>query len=220
VVGVTGSSRGGRIMWLFNRWALLRAGAKPVRITPERPDAPDGVAGLVIGGGDDIDARSYGVTVEPTVRIDPARDRLELHLLDRAAARQFPVLGICRGAQMINVHRGGTLHPDIHAVYGDAPRMRTPLPRKTIRIERDSRLHAILGIDRCRVNALHHQSIDQLGRGLRIVARDEAGIVQAVESPDGFRLGVQWHPEFLVLDQGQRRLFQALADAAREADEP
>jgi putative glutamine amidotransferase len=118
------------------------------------------------------------------------------------------------------VHRGGTLHPDIHAVYGDAPRMRTPLPRKTIRIKRDSRLHAILGIDRCRVNALHHQSIDQLGRGLRIVARDEAGIVQAVESPDGFRLGVQRHPEFLVLDQGQRRLFQALADAAREADEP
>ncbi len=220
MIGVTGSSRGGRVMWQFNRWALLRAGARPVRITPDRSDLPDGIAGLVIGGGDDIDASLYGATVEPTVRIDPERDRLELRLLDWAASRRLPLLGICRGAQMINVHRGGSLHPDIHATYGDAPRMRTPLPRKTIRIERDSRLHAVLGIGRCRVNSLHHQSIDRLGHGLRVVACDEAGIVQAVEAGEGFHLGVQWHPEFLVLDRRQLALFRALAGAAGKAAIP
>jgi putative glutamine amidotransferase len=207
-------------MWLFNRWALWRAGAVAVRLTADAPRPLDRLSGFVIGGGDDIDASLYGATVEPTVRIDPERDRMELRILDWAMPRGMPVLGICRGAQMLNVHRGGSLHPDIHAIYVEAPRMRTPLPRKTVRIEPGSRLHALLKVDCCRVNALHHQAVDRVGQGLRVVARDESGIVQAIEAEEGRCLGVQWHPEFLVLDPRQQGLFRDLAAAVRAAVPP
>ena len=85
----------------------------------------------------------------------------------------------------------------------------------------DSRLQSILRCNPCRVNALHHQSVDRLGRGLRVVAQDEIGIVQAIESETApFLIGVQWHPELLVFSAPQQRLFAALADAARERVAP
>jgi putative glutamine amidotransferase len=90
------------------------------------------------------------------------------------------------------------------------------LPKKTVHIEVDSRLHRITGCNPCRVNALHHQSVDRVGRGLRVVARDEAGIVQAIEGTgEGFLVGVQWHPELLVFAKPQQRLFAALTAATR-----
>jgi len=213
-IGVTVSERG-RIPWTFLRLALYRAGARAVRLDAGRPACFDGLDGLVIGGGDDIEPARYGAVVEPTVKIDPARDALELGALDWAGCQGRPVLGICRGSQMINVHRGGTLHTDIHKVYLEAPRLRTVLPRKTVRIDPTGTLHGILGRESCRVNALHHQSVDRLGADLRVAARDGHGIVQAVERPgEPFLLGVQWHPEFLLLDGGQQQLFRALAAAA------
>ncbi len=215
-IGVTASRRGGRFMWWCNRLAVFRAGGRAVRLRPGDPLVLDRLDGLVIGGGDDITATLYGGELDPAVRIDPERDRLELGLLETAASRNWPTLGICRGAQMINVAFGGTLHADIHAIYREAPRLRTVMPRKTVRIEPGSRLHAILDCERCRVNALHHQSVDRLGRGLRVVARDEYDIVQGVERPEPpFLIGVQWHPEFLILDHGQQRLFRRLVTAAR-----
>lgn len=214
MVGVTASVHGSRTLWLFNRFALLRAGARAVRLTPDTPCAIDRLDALVIGGGDDIEPLRYGAAIEPTVKIDPARDELELEVLDRSAKRAIPVLGICRGAQMINIHRGGTLHTDIYKVYVEAPRLRTVLPRKIVRIDPDSRLRRVLRQDECRVNALHHQSVDRLGNGLCVAARDIHGIVQAVEARDSpFVLGVQWHPEFLVADRHQQRLFGALLAA-------
>ena len=217
LVGVTASVHGSRIAWWANRMALWRAGARAVRITADSPYPIDGLDGLVVGGGDDIDASLYGETTHPHIRIDPERDRLELNALDHAERLRLPVLGICRGSQMINVHRGGSLHMDIHEAYADARRMRTVLPRKRIRIEPDSRLYGILGIGECRVNALHHQSVDRLGEGMRVVARERAGIVQGVEAPaHPFLLGVQWHPEYLIADSRQQALFRALVAAAAD----
>jgi putative glutamine amidotransferase len=216
LIGVSTSRRGGWRSFLMHRWALWRVGARAVRLTAG-DSIPDKLDGLVIGGGDDIGAEIYGGQVLPDIRIDPERDKLELKLLDTALPAGRPILGICRGSQMINVALGGTLHTDIHAVYMEAPRMRTVLPRKTVRIEENSRLHRITGCNPCRVNALHHQSVDRVGRDLRVVARDEAGIVQAIEGTGpNFLLGVQWHPELLVFSSPQQRLFAALAAATTE----
>jgi putative glutamine amidotransferase len=116
---------------------------------------------------------------------------------------------------------GGTLHTDIYEVYVQAPKMRTVLPRKTVSVEPLSRLNGILRCNPCLVNALHHQSVDRLGQGLAIAARDESGIVQAIESQTApFLLGVQWHPELLVWKKPQQRLFAALAEAARGIELP
>ncbi len=215
-IGVTTSASGGRTMWMFNRMALSRAGARAVKLTAESAPDWDRLDGLVIGGGDDIEPTRYGSQIEPTVKIDPERDALELEALDWAERRRRPVLGICRGSQMINVHRGGSLHTDIYKVYVEAPRLRTVLPKKPVLIEPASRLRAVLRVDECRVNALHHQSVDRLGQGVSVAAKDCFGIVQGVEVADHpFLLGVQWHPEFLVLDRDQQRLFHALAEACR-----
>jgi putative glutamine amidotransferase len=204
-------------MWLFNRLAVARAGGKPERLCPGDPVDPERYDGFVIGGGDDIDATLYDGVLQPTVRIDPERDALELELLENATARGRPILGICRGAQMINVFLGGSLHANIHDVYSGVPRRKSALPAKRVTISAGSILRALLRHDRVKVNALHHQSIDRLGAGLHIVARDDYGIVQAVEDPSRrFLLGVQWHPEFLIGSKGQQRLFAALVAAAQE----
>ncbi len=218
VIGVTTSDHKSRLAWFFDWLAVWRAGGRPMRLTPTQPADPRALDGLVIGGGDDIEAHLYNGQISLDVRVDPARDRLELQLLESALPDAKPVLGICRGAQMINVSLGGSLHADIYTAYPGTRRRRTVLPRMTVEIEPESRLRGILGIARCRVNSLHHQSVDRLGRGLRAVAYETAGIVQGVEAHDHrFLLGVQWHPEFLVFNRPQQQLFHALVDACRAA---
>jgi putative glutamine amidotransferase len=202
----------------MHRWALYRVGARSVRLIAGKPMPAEPLQGLIIGGGDDIGAEIYGGTVLPDVRIDPERDQLELRLLREALPTGLPVLGICRGSQMINVALGGSLHTDIHQVYEMAPRMRTVLPKKTVSIVHGSRLDRILCCNPCRVNALHHQSVDRLGRGLKVVAQDESGVVQAIESESApYLIGVQWHPELLVWKAPHQRLFSSLVAAAEEA---
>src|SRR3712207_2393090 len=199
LIGVTTSRRGGWRSYLMHRLALTRAGARSIRLIAGSPPPAEPLQGLVIGGGDDIGAEIYGGEVLPDVRLDPERDSLELKLLEAALPAGLPVLGICRGSQMINVGLGGTPHTRIYEVFGHAPRMRTVLPKKTVSITPGSRLDRTLRCNPCRVNALHHQSVDRLGRGLRAVAKDEAGIIQGIEGEGGtFLIGVQWHPELLV----------------------
>lgn len=217
-VGVTTSVKGSTMMWLFYWLALRLAGLIPVRITSRNVHRHDleGFQGFVIGGGDNIGAQIYQGDIALDVKIDPDRDRLELDVLRAVEDRGVPVLGICRGAQMINVHRGGSLHQDVHAAYGDMPRMWTPLPAKRVTIEPGTRLHAIMGLAHLQANSLHRQSIDRLGRDLRVSARDRYGVVQAVEceaADERFLLGVQWHPEFMIYRSAQRRIFKAFRDA-------
>jgi putative glutamine amidotransferase len=149
---------------------------------------------------------------------DKARDALELSVLADAVARRLPVLGICRGQQLINVFFGGTLHRDLTSFYVEDPEVRTILPRKTVLVEHGARLCRCLGRGPQRVNALHRQAIDRLGAALRIAARDRNGIVQAIEHAElPLLLGVQWHPEYLPQIPAQRAIFQALVAEARKA---
>lgn len=222
VIGVTSARNRGRIMWWFNWFAVRRAGGKPVKITPATPISARELDGLVVGSGDDIGFSLYWdqpnmPVLQPDIRIDTERDALERDLICDAWELGLPVLGICRGAQMINVALGGNLHTDIYQQFQDLPRMRTPLPRKRVHVEKGSRLYKILGSSECRVNSLHHQSTDRLGNGLAVVSRDAHNIVQAIEQQSApFLIGVQWHPEFLVFDTGQVRLFRRLVVAARD----
>lgn len=149
---------------------------------------------------------------------DHARDELEEGLIREALEGGQPILGICRGMQLLNVVLGGTLHPDIASFYAEVPHIRSILPRKRIRVRPGSRLAGILGTESTRVNALHHQAVDTLGEGLEAVAWERAGLIQALEHPDApFLVGVQWHPEFLPQHPRQRRLVRRLVACARDS---
>ena len=148
---------------------------------------------------------------------DTERDELEMKLLESAVARKIPVMGICRGAQLINVSRGGSLHNEILEFYEESPVPRSIFPVKEVSIEEDTLLMRILQVSNCMVNAWHHQAIKDLGVGIQISARESNEIIQAIECEnERFMLGVQWHPEYLPLDKVQRRLFSSLVNAAAE----
>ena len=147
---------------------------------------------------------------------DADRDRLEQTLIRDALERGVPLLGICRGMQLLNVVCGGTLHQGLEGFYEEHPQIRSVLPRKRVVLSEGSRLRDILGCANCAVNALHDQAIDRLGDGLQPVAREPSGVVQAVEHTGApFAVGVQWHPEYLPQRRDQQALFRALVDAAR-----
>lgn len=201
--------------WLAHWLAVWRAGGQAVRLSVNGKTDTDDLDGLVIGGGDDIGADLYGGELALNVRIDAARDRLEQHVLDDALHAELPVLGICRGSQMINIHFGGTLFQDIYDRFQDLPRMRTILARKQISITPESRLSGLMGRARVAINSLHHQAVDRLGQGLKVSARDAHNIIQATEHPDApFLIGVQWHPEFLMFRRRHQNLFRGLVRAA------
>ncbi len=153
--------------------------------------------------------------------LDQARDALERHLITEARDRGLPLLGICRGMQLLNVAAGGTLHQDLGGFYEERPAIRSVLPRKQIEIKNESRLARILAVTRVRVNALHSQAIDSLGQGMMACAHEDSGVVQAIEQTgSAFALGVQWHPEYLPQRPEQRALFQALVFTAAERARP
>jgi putative glutamine amidotransferase len=211
-VAVTTSARSGWRIFPLVALNLRLAGADAVRWGTGRGADLSTVDGVIVGGGDDIGPDLYDRTLVASARIDPARDRLERRLVLDAIARGLPVLGICRGAQMLNVAMGGTLHQDAYAVHAGSRKFNTVLPR--------NRLEELAGAGPMRVNALHAQAVDQLGEGLRVSARDEGGMVQAIERvEEPFALGVQWHPEHLFLAGRQRAIFAGLALAAAAARE-
>ena len=136
-------------------------------------------------------------------------------MAEAALERNIPVLGICRGSQMLNVALGGTLDQDAWATFGVEGKIKTILPKREICVEDDTHLSLISGDEPMKVNALHTQAVDRLGQGLRVSARDTSGMVQAIERVrDPFALGVQWHPEHLFYAHRQRAIFRALVSAA------
>jgi len=212
-IGVTGPDRRFSPGWWFTARALRRAGAQPVRLVPG-DDLPPGLSGIVIGGGDDISPERYHASPFPGGTFDPARDAFELQALDHCLPRAVPVLGICRGMQLLNVACGGDLHQDVAGRRRGGGAGWTPGPCRAIAVAPRSRLARILACRRCRVNSLHHQAVRRIGEGLRRSAIDADGIVQAIEG-HGFLLGLQWHPEYLGYVPRQRQPFAALVAAAR-----
>lgn len=205
--------------------SVVAAGGIPLAL----PNVPAIVAeimpllsGLLLIGGSDVNPSLYttGPVHPKTYGLYPERDETEIGLVRMAIARQMPILGICRGLQVLNVALGGSLVQDIPdqwpgALVHDADD--ETIVRHPIRIEPESRLIQIVGAATVEVNSYHHQAIDRLAPGLTAVAWAPDGVVEAVEGREWpFVLGVQWHPELLSEREGPHAaLFQALIMAAR-----
>lgn len=207
--------------------ALQQAGARPDEIelvTAASDSRPDRFDGVLFAGGEDVDPDFYG---EPkkyeTVHVNRARDEFEFKLLDRALERRVPILGICRGTQMINVKFEGTLYQDLANDLNPELQHRQPGNRGDAThgvtlTDPDSRLAGAFQ-GSCRVNSLHHQAIKRLGRGLKVAAHSEDGLVEAIEAADDypFLLAVQWHPEEIADRPEQRKIFEEFLAQCREA---
>ncbi len=150
--------------------------------------------------------------------IDPQRDRMELSLLRDAVESHKPVLGICRGMQMINVFFGGSLQTDLHQFYGETPLSRSTFPSKFVQLTPGSRIAQIAGKTRLSVNSLHDQAVKDLGRSLVSTAIEDNKIIQAIETDSSTTsiLGIQWHPEYLVAHQPHRKIFHWLIDESKK----
>lgn len=181
--------------------AFLAAGADPVvlPIGVEVEQVLDRLDGLILIGGPDIESARYGEDPHALAQPPSAhRDQFELELAAVATRKGLPMLAICRGLQVLNVLRGGTLQqhlPDLVGHEGHSPGPGL-YGRTTVRIDPDTRLASILGATSAVVDCYHHQAINQLGAGLRAAAYAEDGTIEAAEDPDAFFVvGVQWHPE-------------------------
>jgi putative glutamine amidotransferase len=206
--------------------ALLDAGAAPL-IVPAAQDESSlarilgAVQGLVLSGGPDIHPRHYGE--EPTAglgEVDEALDRMELMAARLALEADLPVLGICRGIQVLNVALGGTLYQDIPSQVPESichtPKTDKAVNTHTVRIAAGSRLRRALGRAEIWVNGKHHQAVRDPAPGLVVTARAADGVVEAVEHPERrWVVGVQWHPEGTWReDPFSKRLFRAFVRAA------
>jgi len=209
---------------------LENLGALPMMIPLQMSEATlrgifERLDGLFLPGGEDIDPSQYGVERHPQLgATDQERDRTELLMTRWALEAGMPVLGVCRGFQVINVVCGGTLYQDLHSQRPDLekhdyfpPNFERYRVTHQVAVEADSRLARALGAVH-EVNSMHHQGIDQLGGGLRVVARADDGLPEALEMPLlPFVVGVQWHPEELAkTDQHSSTLFYDFIAAAAD----
>ena len=212
--------------------ALLAAGAEGSEVELiSATDAPRVRAGdydgILFTGGEDVDPSFYGEEKRhESVQDNRSRDEFEFALLKAAMARRAPILGICRGVQMINVGFGGTLYqdmkedadPGIEHRQTDLGKSRQEPTHTVLVTDAESSLGAIVP-GTCRVNSLHHQAVKRLGHGLKVTARSEDGFVEAVESADEypFLMAVQWHPEEMVNNSAeQREIFVRFIEKCRE----
>jgi putative glutamine amidotransferase len=210
--------------------ALVDAGLVPLVLPPVDASIAvatlDGVGGLVLTGGEDVDPAHFGQRAHAaTGAPHTERDAYELALARAAFERRVPTLAICRGAQVMNVALGGTLVQDIPSqqpsdVEHDLSNRRTERVHTTD-IDANSLLARVVGDTHITVNSSHHQSVDRVADDLRVTARSDDGIIEALEPKDTswWMLAVQWHPEELTAtpEAWDRRLFDAFAAAVRSS---
>ena len=198
--------------------ALRAAEIDPVMVEASRNLQLDGFSGLVLLGGGDVNPKLYGEPVHPkTEEPDDDRDNVECRLFEEALAQDLPVLGICRGLQLMNVALGGSLVQHLETPLNHATKSRsTPVHR--VNVEPDSLLYQVTGARELNVNSRHHQAADRVGTGFKVSARaTDDGVIEALELPGRrFVLAVQWHPEDQVFsDERQLQLFRGLSEALR-----
>ncbi len=209
--------------------AILISGGIPIIIPPsiKRIDMNSllrKLDGVLLTGGGDIAIEKFNGQPHPSINdVDDERDELEIDLVKNVFQQSTPMLGICRGQQVINVAMGGDLYTDIQSQYENAikhdwfPDIERDYLAHSISIERNSLLAKILSTQEIQVNSLHHQGIKKLGEGLLSTAHASDGMIEAIEIKDHpFFMGVQWHPEWLLANPKMIALFTAFINAAKE----
>jgi putative glutamine amidotransferase len=207
--------------------AMLSAGARAedLKLVSALDRIPEEMDGILFAGGEDVDPELYGEQQRyDTVHVNRARDEFEFALLDRGLRTRLPILGICRGSQLINVKFGGTLYQDLKSDYTNLEHEhkqtgnRDEATHAVTVTDPESQLGNLLASSSCRVNSLHHQAIRRLGRGLKVTAHSEDGLVEAVETADEypFLIAVQWHPEEIADRPEERRIFEQFIAKCRE----
>jgi putative glutamine amidotransferase len=213
------------------RQSILHAGGEAKILDASMPieEALAGIDGVMLTGGDDVAPSRYGEVAHPSVvEAEPGRDEFEIGLVEAARARKLPILAICRGVQVLNVARGGTLVQDIPSQLTGALEHSLTVPPNLayslaheVWIEKDSLLAKLMRerlIDEaCDVNSRHHQAVKDVARGLRVTATAPDGVIEAIEDPEAaFCLGVQWHPENFFRTGEFRALFEGFLEAAQD----
>lgn len=201
---------------------VVAAGGLPVVLPSLDPavaaQVVDGLDGLLLTGGGDVDPARYGAGPEPECGPpDLPRDAWELALIDAARSAARPILGICRGIQVLNVAFGGTLVQDLPArgIDGHDQIEQAGDEVHRVRFALDSLLHQITGTAELGINTLHHQAVDAVGDGLDVVGTTDDGVVEAVEAAADPIIAVQWHPELLLDRSSHQALFDWLVRSAR-----
>ncbi len=208
--------------------AIEAAGGLPVVMPPLDLAAVepllDRLSGICLSGGPDLDPSAYDERSHPELGpVEPDLDRFELELARRADARGLPILAVCRGAQAVNVARGGSLHQHLPDRPGVTLEHRQSKPGAVVThgvtIAEGSKLARTMRRRRARVNSFHHQAANRLGSGLHAVAWSSDGVIEGIEAPAReFLIGVQWHAECLVDRPEHAALFEGLVAAAAEFD--
>ncbi|MBT4867464.1 MAG: gamma-glutamyl-gamma-aminobutyrate hydrolase family protein [Planctomycetaceae bacterium] len=205
--------------------SVRRAGGIPLLISPGENRLADLVSkldGLILAGGGDLDPNLYGGTQHESIyMVDTERDQSEVELARAAIDSGMPILGICRGIQLINIVLGGTLHEHLPDVVGDSVTHRLPPREPTehdVAIKPETRLAEILGALEFRAASWHHQAIRDVAEGFVVAAHAADGTIEAIEMPDhDWLFAVQWHPELTAVDcPVQQRLFAELVRVAGE----
>lgn len=223
LIGVTSPEKGGRILWWFTKLALNIAGGKSQKITAKTIQNLDVYDGFIISGGGDINPAIYNeVPIREDLEYDDERDRLEKKIIEYGVNNNIPILGICRGMQMINVALGGTLYQKAEDILDDfipsGNLLSKTIGRRKITLKENSMICKITeSCEEYSVNSIHHQAINVLGENLIITAREENGLIQAFEQNSEttnhpFIIGVQWHPELMLYKKSCRNLFKALVE--------
>ena len=212
--------------------AVIRAGGYLVNVRPDVAGSPrvdpeaveafleeKGIDGVFLTGGGDVDPALHGGEADSTMLVHRLRDDFEIELIRAAARRDLPILGICRGCQILNVAFGGTLR-NLRSEEG-LNKTHLTLSGHSVELVPESRLADILGVMRLDdVISLHGQAVDRPGEGVAIVGMGDGGVAEAVEvAPDGadaWIIGIQWHPELELTDDVQNRLFAEFIEQARE----
>ncbi|MBL1274205.1 MAG: putative glutamine amidotransferase [Marinobacter maritimus] len=213
-IGISGPARK-RVAQRLISFGLRLQGARPYYIRPGSRVDVSLLDGLVLSGGTHVHPQRYGQEPQVSARYDPARDTTDQLLLEQAEAIGIPVLGICRGAQFINIFHGGSLCQNITPLRVNTRHRPLLLPMQTVRLVKTSRLGQLMRAPVIGANRIHSQTIKRLGKKLQVTAVDNDLFVQAIESTRGqWLMGLQWHPEYLLYHSGHRRIFREFVQAA------